>query len=63
MLTGGSLCSASFLIDLADRLPGGAAGGQRQGFAGELFEPGVAALALDADQHQRDVAGNRFTAG
>ena len=52
-----------FLIELTDRLPRRTAGRQRQGFAGELFDLGVAPLALDPDQHQRHVAGDRFTAG
>ncbi|MNI54120.1 hypothetical protein D3C73_1090000 [compost metagenome] len=48
------------LVDLADGVTGGAAGRQCQGLARELLEACVAFLALDTDQHQRDIGGNRL---
>ncbi|MNP07478.1 hypothetical protein D3C76_995000 [compost metagenome] len=50
------------LVDLADGVTGGAAVGQCQGFARQLFETGIATFTLDPHQHQRDVTGDRFTA-
>ena len=55
------LVQGQLLIDLADGVPCRAAGGQRQGFSGQLLQPGVAPLAFDAHQQQRHVAGNRVT--
>ncbi|MNF80719.1 hypothetical protein D3C84_629680 [compost metagenome] len=52
---GRHLARSQLLVDLAQRLPGGAARRQRDAAAGELLQALVAALALAADQQQRHV--------